>query len=185
MLVRAPVREQPTFNWVMQWRSHFPMTVFDVAVMALVIFFVPDPAKGVAEMARVVRPGGEVAAYVWDTIGGKGAAAPIESEIAGDGPHATASTEFRSLADRGTSGIVVGRGSRCDKDKRDRSATNFRRLRRFLDDYVAHPDPPPDIEAMPSKDKELLKTRVCARLPADGRITYEARANAVKGRMPE
>ena len=30
---------------------------FDAAVMALVIFFVPDPAKGVAEMARVVRPG--------------------------------------------------------------------------------------------------------------------------------
>jgi ubiquinone/menaquinone biosynthesis C-methylase UbiE len=31
---------------------------FDVAVMALVIFFVPDPTKGVAEMVRVVRPGG-------------------------------------------------------------------------------------------------------------------------------
>ena len=30
---------------------------FDAAVMALVLFFVPDPAKGVAEMARVVRPG--------------------------------------------------------------------------------------------------------------------------------
>lgn len=39
---------------------------FDIAVMALVIHFVPDPAKGVAEMARVVRPGGWVTAYVWD-----------------------------------------------------------------------------------------------------------------------
>src|SRR5262249_42969057 len=29
---------------------------FDAAVMPLVIFFVPDPAKGVAEMARVVCP---------------------------------------------------------------------------------------------------------------------------------
>ena len=28
---------------------------FDAAVMALVIFFVPQPAKGVAEMVRVVR----------------------------------------------------------------------------------------------------------------------------------
>jgi len=30
---------------------------FDVAVMALVIFFVPDPAKGVAEMVRVFLSG--------------------------------------------------------------------------------------------------------------------------------
>lgn len=43
---------------------------FDVAVMPLVIFFVPDPAVGVAEMARVVRTGGTVAAYAWDLPGG-------------------------------------------------------------------------------------------------------------------
>jgi ubiquinone/menaquinone biosynthesis methyltransferase len=33
---------------------------FDAAAMALVIFFVPEPPAGVAEMARVVRPGGRV-----------------------------------------------------------------------------------------------------------------------------
>lgn len=43
---------------------------FDVAVMALVLFFVPDPARGIAEMMRVVRPGGLVTAYVWDIPGG-------------------------------------------------------------------------------------------------------------------
>ena len=36
----------------------FPAGRFDAAVMALVLIFVPDPAKGIAEMARVVRPGG-------------------------------------------------------------------------------------------------------------------------------
>ncbi|NUO64831.1 MAG: methyltransferase domain-containing protein [Gemmatimonadaceae bacterium] len=41
----------------------------DAAVMPLVIFFVPDPAVGVAEMARVVRAGGIVAAYAWDMPG--------------------------------------------------------------------------------------------------------------------
>ena len=49
---------------------HFPDHTFDAAVMALVIFFVPDPVKGVAEMARVVRPGGMVAAYAWDIPSG-------------------------------------------------------------------------------------------------------------------
>jgi len=43
---------------------------FDAAIMALVIFFVPEPAKGVAEMVRVVGPGGTVATYAWDMEGG-------------------------------------------------------------------------------------------------------------------
>ena len=43
-------------SWATPWRCPFPENRFDAAVMALVIFFVPDPAKGVAEMARVVRP---------------------------------------------------------------------------------------------------------------------------------
>src|SRR5262245_47900224 len=54
---------------------------FDAAVMALVIFFVPDPAKGVAEMTRVVRRGGAVAAYAWDMLGGGFPAEPILAEM--------------------------------------------------------------------------------------------------------
>lgn len=47
----------------------FADDTFDVAVMPLVIFFVPDPAAGVAEMARVVQAGGTVSAYSWDLLG--------------------------------------------------------------------------------------------------------------------
>ena len=43
---------------------------FDASVMALVIFFVPDPKKGVAEMLRVTKPGGILAAYAWDVMSG-------------------------------------------------------------------------------------------------------------------
>ena len=43
---------------------------FDVAVMALVIFFVPQPLTGVREMAGVVAPGQMVASYTWDLVGG-------------------------------------------------------------------------------------------------------------------
>lgn len=41
----------------------------DAAVSGLVLNFVPHPLRAVAEMARVVRPGGVVAAYVWDYAG--------------------------------------------------------------------------------------------------------------------
>jgi SAM-dependent methyltransferase len=43
---------------------------FDATVSALVLNFLPQPATMVAEMARVTRPGGWVAAYVWDYAGG-------------------------------------------------------------------------------------------------------------------
>src|SRR5262249_60319257 len=50
---------------------------FDVAIMALVISFVPDPNKAAAEMARVVRRGGWVATYMWDIPGGGTPTDPI------------------------------------------------------------------------------------------------------------
>src|SRR5215831_106089 len=42
---------------------------FDAVVSGLVLNFVPEPQLAVAEMVRVVRPGGMVAAYVWDYAG--------------------------------------------------------------------------------------------------------------------
>jgi hypothetical protein len=44
----------------------------------------------------------------------------------------------------------------------------------------------PTLAMMPPADVELLKTRVRQRIRPDaaGRITYESRANAVKGRVP-
>ena len=43
---------------------------FDRALSLLVLHFVPESAKAVSEMKRVVRPGGVVAAAVWDHLGG-------------------------------------------------------------------------------------------------------------------
>ena len=43
--------------------------VFDAAVSGLVLNFVPDPARMVGAMRRVVKPGGVVAVYVWDYAG--------------------------------------------------------------------------------------------------------------------
>jgi len=43
---------------------------FDRALALLVLHFVPEAGKAVAEMRRVTRPGGVVAAVVWDHLGG-------------------------------------------------------------------------------------------------------------------
>ena len=45
---------------------------FDAALAQLVVHFMDDPVAGLREMARVTRPGGVVAACVWDFGGGRG-----------------------------------------------------------------------------------------------------------------
>ncbi|GAB2858295.1 class I SAM-dependent methyltransferase [Nocardioides pacificus] len=45
---------------------------FDLTAAQLVVQFMSDPVAGLHEMARVTRPGGTVAACVWDHDGGSG-----------------------------------------------------------------------------------------------------------------
>jgi SAM-dependent methyltransferase len=44
----------------------FPDATFDRTLSQLALNFVPDPGRALDEMARVTRPGGVVAAAVWD-----------------------------------------------------------------------------------------------------------------------
>lgn len=53
----------------------FPDDVFDVALAELVVHFMSDAVAGLREMARVCKPGGHVAACVWD--GATGALGPF------------------------------------------------------------------------------------------------------------
>ena len=46
-----------------------PNASFDATVARLIINFVPDQNKAVAEMTRASRPGAVVAGYVWDYLG--------------------------------------------------------------------------------------------------------------------
>lgn len=47
----------------------FGAAFFDAVVSGLVLNFLPDVGRAAAEMVRVARPGGTIAAYVWDYAG--------------------------------------------------------------------------------------------------------------------
>jgi ubiquinone/menaquinone biosynthesis C-methylase UbiE len=163
----------------------FPTDAFDAAIMALVIFFVPDPAKGVAEMARVVRPGGMVAAYAWDIFGGGYTLEPIRIEMRAMGlrvvsPPSSEASRIEVLRDLWT------RAGLDEVETRDITVQRtFSDFEDFWTISLAAPSMRSVVAATAPNDIELLKARVRARLPADtaGHITYSARANAVKGRM--
>jgi SAM-dependent methyltransferase len=48
----------------------WPDGAFDAALSSLVVAFMSDPDRGIREMTRVTRPGGTVAACMWDIAGG-------------------------------------------------------------------------------------------------------------------
>lgn len=63
----------------------YPDGAFDAAVSQLVVHFMSDPVAGIAEMARVTKPGGVVAACVWDFAGGRAPISPFwQAVLQGD-----------------------------------------------------------------------------------------------------
>ncbi|MBI2717159.1 MAG: class I SAM-dependent methyltransferase [Rhizobiales bacterium] len=158
---------------------------FDAAVMALVIFFIPDPARGVAEMARVASPGGTVAAYAWDLFGGGFPLEPIQAELRALGvaplmppsPGASRTEALRQLwTDAGLEAIET---------REIAVERTFADFEDFWTVSLLGSSIRQTLAAMTSGDMALLKERVRKRLPPDsaGRVTAGARANAIKGRV--
>jgi SAM-dependent methyltransferase len=164
----------------------FPEHRFDVAVMALVIFFVPDPAKGIAEMVRVLHPGGTAAAYAWDMLGGGFPGDPIQTEMRAMGfnpplPPSAGASRIDALRQ-----LWTGAGLDAVETREITVQRTFADFDDFWAICLLGGSIGPTIAAMTPQDSEQLKARVRERLPPDaaGRITFPSRANAVKGRVP-
>lgn len=159
----------------------YPDRCFDAAAMALVISFVPDPIKAVTEMVRVVRPGGWVAAYMWDLPGG---GIPIEPML-----RALKSLDIAVALP----GIEVSGETICGRGLQS-IGTHVIRIPVFYSDFddfwqsYSVPEGPSGqpLRKMSPSEIEQLKGRLREQLPIDpeGHITYEAFANAVSGRAP-
>jgi ubiquinone/menaquinone biosynthesis C-methylase UbiE len=165
----------------------FPDRSFDAAVMALVIFFVPEPARGVAEMVRVVAPGGTVAAYAWDMDGGGFPLQPVMRELRAMGfspplpPSPDASRIDNLQALWRNAGL---------QDVETRRIDVTRRFVDFADFWAASTSGSsvkPLIAEMTPAVLADLQQRVRQHLREDdsGGVHYDAFANAVKGRLPD
>lgn len=163
----------------------YPDDSFDAAVMPLVIFFVPDPAKGVTEMARVVGPGGLVTAYAWDMLGGGFPYDALHSEMRAMGvvlpvPPSPGASRMDAMRD-----LWTGAGLTAVETREISVQRTFDDFDDYWTTVRTGPSVGAKLAAMSSEELAQLAARMRARLPTDaaGRITYGARANAVQGRV--
>ncbi len=169
--------------------QHLPFAdaTFDVSVMALAIAFVPDPARGVAELARVTRPGGTVATYMWDLPGGGLPLAPLFRELAKMGHPAPMPISAEISAINSLRQLWLAKGLEGVETETIRIDATFEDFEDFWQSNTAPAGPQAAIvRALPAAERDHLRARLRDSLPTDakGRITCPAVANAVKGRRP-
>ena len=166
----------------------FPAARFDRVVSGLVLNFLPDHPLAASEMARVVRPGGEVALYVWDYAGKMelirrfwDAAIALDTQALGFDE----GRRFPICQPETLRRLFEGAGLSQVKTLAIDVPTKFR----DFDDYWApllggQAPAPAYCMSLDEDSRAALRERLRASLPAqaDGSIHLVARAWAVRGR---
>lgn len=163
---------------------------FDATVSGLVLNFLPDAGMAVREMARVTKPGGTVAAYVWDYSGGMemmryfwDVALALRTDTAsldqGERFPLCRPEPLRALMTRaGLEGVEV-----CAID----IETPFGSFDEYWEPFLGGQGAAPSyVAALEGSARQQLREALRHRLPlpTDGSIRLQARAWAVKGAAP-
>jgi len=162
----------------------------DAAVSGLVLNFVPQPPQAVAEMARVVRPGAVVAAYVWDYAGKMelmryfwDAAVALDAAAIG----LDEGRRFPICQPKPLAGLFAQAGLSEVEIRPIDVATDFRDFDDYWSPFLGGQGPAPGYAMSLSEGRRAeLRERIRSALPIakDGSIHIIARAWAAQGRKP-
>lgn len=163
---------------------------FDAATSGLVLNFVPKPLLAVQEMARAVRPGGIVAAYVWDYAGKMelmrhfwDAAVALNQ----DALELDEGRRFPICQPTALMALLNEAGLRDVQAQAIDVATTFHDFDDYWNPFLGGQGPAPGYAmSLDEERRGALRKRIRAALPigSDGSIALTARAWAVRGRRP-
>jgi len=162
--------------------------VFDAVVAGLVINFVPQPEEAVAEMRRVARPGGAVAAYVWDYAGMMQLMRHFWNAAVALDPGARELDEGRRFplcAPEALRELFAQSGLHDVQTRAIDVVTHFRDFDDYWAPFLGGQAPAPGYAMALSEERRArLRERIRDSLPfgIDGSIPLVARAWAVRGR---
>ncbi len=192
-LAYARSKEQhPAVNFRLGTAEALPTgdKTFDVAVSGLVLNFLPDPARGVAEMRRAVCPGGTVAAFVWDYAGEMQLIRRFWDAAAALDPAAKdldEGTRFPLAAPGPLTQLFELSGLEEVEGHTIEIPTIFEDFDDYWAPFLAGVGPAPAYcISLDEEARDALRDKLEETLPAepDGRIHLIARAWAVRGTVP-
>jgi SAM-dependent methyltransferase len=160
---------------------------FDAAVSGLLLNFVPQPIIALHEMVRAVRPGGLVAAYVWDYADKmKMMRCFWDAAVALD-PAAAELDEARRfpLCAPGPLRELFAEGGLAEVQVRAIDVcTQFRNFNEYWNPFLGGQGPAPAYAiSLSERNRNALRDKIHASLPiaANGSIKLLARAWAIRG----
>ena len=163
---------------------------FDGALALLVLNFVPDHAKAIAEMRRVTRPGGTVGACVWDYDAGMQMLRYFWDEAIAMDPAMEAKDErHMKLSRQGQLGDLWRKAGLVNVEERPLTIDqNYSSFHDYWESFLGGAGPGGAyVVSLPEGKRRELEKRMRARLlpgGQDGPFTLKARAWCVKGQPP-
>lgn len=161
---------------------------FDVVASALVINFVSDRPRGLAEMRRVAKPGGLVAGYVWDFAGGRATGAPLAMGMQAIGLEVPTTPGAKDTTIKALQALFAGAGLESVEAREIKIAPTYPSFDDFWASQTGSVSPTAKfIGSLSDPERFRLREVVRSILPSntDGSVSYSACAHAIKARAPK
>ncbi|MCW3493557.1 class I SAM-dependent methyltransferase [Microbacterium sp. SSM24] len=157
---------------------------FDAALAQLVVHFMTDAAAGIAEMVRVTRPGGTIAASVWDFAGRRAPQSTFFEALASVAPGIDDETG-RAGARRGHLVSLLEQAGCADVAEDElRVCVDYADFDEWWGPYTLGVAPAGrQLAALSPSDRERVRAR-CRELLPSGPFTIAATAWAARGVVP-
>jgi SAM-dependent methyltransferase len=155
---------------------------FDAALAQLVVHFMADPVVGLREMSRVTRPGGPVAACVWDHAGGGSPLSTFWSAVHDVDPSARDESGLAGAREGHLAELCEQAGLQQVESSRLTVDVGFESFERWWEPYTQGVGPAGVYLAQLDEPRRQQLQARCAELLPPGPFTVAAAAWCVRAR---
>jgi SAM-dependent methyltransferase len=162
----------------------WPDGTFDCTAAQLVVHLMTDPPAGISEMARVTRPGGTVAATVWDFAGGTAPASMFWRAVRDIDPVPPGEAELPGAGEGQLARLLRQAGLHEVESDVLTVSLRFPSFDQWWEPFTLGVGPPGSHLASLDGNRRTAVRDACARLLPAAPFTLSARSWTARGRAP-